>query len=132
MNVFCAAPGDRLDYAIEHGRYLRPIFKAMRDSGCSLVSRSTRDDGDARPLREPPSLHLVSEAREDLGARSDEGHPGLPTPLREGRVLREEAVAGVDGVASRFLRKRDERLRVEIRSDAAAGQRAGFVGLPDV
>ncbi len=37
MNVFCAAPRERLDYAIEHGRYLSPLYQAVRDFGCALV-----------------------------------------------------------------------------------------------
>ncbi len=37
MSVFCAAPRERLDYAIEHGRHLAPLYEAVRDFGCALV-----------------------------------------------------------------------------------------------
>ena len=37
MRVFCAAPRERLDYAIEHGRHLAPLYEAVRDFGCALV-----------------------------------------------------------------------------------------------
>src|SRR5690606_6000422 len=44
----------------------------------------------------------------------DEGQPRLAADAREGRVLGEEAVAGVDGVGPRDLRRGDDRGDVEV------------------
>ncbi len=36
INV-CAVPRERLDFAVEHGRHLAPLYEAARDFGCLLA-----------------------------------------------------------------------------------------------
>ncbi len=36
MNL-CAVPRSRLDFAVEHGRHLAPLYEAARDFGCLLA-----------------------------------------------------------------------------------------------
>ncbi len=36
MNV-CAVPRSRLDFAVEHGKHLAPLYEAARDFGCLLA-----------------------------------------------------------------------------------------------
>ncbi len=72
-------------------------------------------------LGDVPGRHLVAELFENFRARSDEDDAGLGTRPREVRVLREEAVAGVDRIDLMLLRQRDDAVDVEIGADRFAG-----------
>jgi hypothetical protein len=58
------------------------------------------EDGDARLRSEGARLHLVPEEREGGRFRPDEGEALLGAAAGELRVLAEETVARVDGVAT--------------------------------
>jgi hypothetical protein len=68
------------------------------------------------------------------GGRADERDAGGVTRLGEERVLREEAVAGVDGVGAGGDGLRDDRLVVEVGADGVArlADLVGLVGLEAV
>ena len=57
---------------------------------------------------------LVAGQREHLGGGTDEGDPGVRAGLGERRVLRQEAVAGVDRVGARAQGDRDDGVGVEV------------------
>ena len=61
-----------------------------------------------------PHRVLRREALEDLGARPDEGQLMRRARLREGRVLAQEPVPGVDRIAAGDHGRADDRRLVEI------------------
>ncbi len=63
-----------------------------------------------------------------LGLRADEGEPGGRAGAGETGILRQEAVAGMDGVAAFRLRRRDDGFAVEIGRRAATGERHRGIG----
>src|SRR5207247_6571205 len=71
-------------------------------------------------LGEGPSGRLVAEKRERLGSRSDEGEPRLGAPPGEGRLLAQETVAGMDGVAPGVACHHQELLDVEVGARTAS------------
>ena len=81
----------------------------------------------ARLDRDPLRLELVAARAEGLGSRADEPKTCRLDGLGELRVLRQEAVAGMDRVGSRLLRRADVLLGVEIARDLH-----GLVGMPGV
>ena len=83
--------------------------------------------GDLGLGRQRPGLGLIAEQFEGLGGRADEGDLGCGAGPGEGGVLRQEAVAGVDGVAFGRLGRGDDPVDVEIGFHAGALQRHGFV-----
>ena len=90
-------------------------------------------------VRRPPgprrsARRLVAGQGEHLGGGPDEGDPGRGAGLGEGRVLRQEAVAGVDRVGARAYGDRDDRLGVEVGAHrvAALADLVGLVGLEPV
>ncbi len=66
-------------------------------------------------LREPLGRRLVAERFELIGRRPDERDARLCAGPREGRVLGQEAVAGMDRVDAVLLRDGDDRLDVQVR-----------------
>ena len=77
--------------------------------------------------RDPLRFELVAARAEGLGSRSDETKARRLDGLGESRVLRQEAVAGVDRVRTRLLRRANVLLGVEIARDLH-----GLVGVPGV
>ena len=72
---------------------------------------------------------LVAHPPDRVRRRADPLQPDLLEDLREVRVLREEAVAGMHGVGARDLRGRDERRDVQVRARRRGGTDAHrFVG----
>ena len=88
----------------------------------------------ARRLGRGDRPGLVAGEREHVGGRTDEGDAGVGARLGEGRVLREEAVAGVDRVGARPHGDRHDGLGVEVGPDrvAALADLVGLVGLEPV
>ncbi len=78
-------------------------------------------DGDVGLLGDAAGGHLVAELSEDFGARTDEGDAGFLTGAGERGVLRQKAVAGVDGVDVVLLGQRDEGGDVEVGADRFTG-----------
>ena len=70
---------------------------------------------------------LVAEQLEGLHARTDEGHPRRRAAPGQFRVLRQEAVAGMQGVAAGVQGRGDDLLDVEIRRRADAVEGDGLV-----
>ncbi len=64
--------------------------------------RRCRHHGYARRRRQVARGHLVAEATHDLGRRTDEQEASARTGFGERGILREEPVAGVDGVGAAF------------------------------
>ena len=83
-------------------------------------ARGPRHHRDAASLGDRARLHLVAEQFEDFRARSDEDDSLFVASARERRVLAQEAVAGMDGVASGFLGDCDDAFGIEIRFRADA------------
>jgi hypothetical protein len=77
---------------------------------------------------------LVAGQREHVGGRPDEGDPGVGTGLGQGRVLRQEAIARVDGVGAGPQCDGDDRVGVEVGAHrvAALPDLVGLVGLEAV
>jgi hypothetical protein len=74
-----------------------------------------------------PRPRLVAEQLELLGGRADEGDPGLGAGLGERRILRQEPVAGMDGIALGGPRRRDHAGDVEIGRRTASLERVRLV-----
>ena len=85
-----------------------------------------RHDRDAEALGRLLGLDLVAHDADVLGRRADEGDAVLLQDLGEARVLRQEAVAGMDGVGAGDLAGGEQARDVEIalgrrrRADADA------------
>src|SRR5213079_3494393 len=88
--------------------------------------------GHAATLGQGPRRQLVAEERERLGPRSDEGEAGLGAAPREARLLAQEAVARVHGVAPRLPGDRDELLDIEVRARTASAERPRRVDVTHV
>ncbi len=75
--------------------------------------------------------HLVAETAHDFRRRADEGDPGPVAGLGELGVLREEAVAGVDGVDVLSARQVDDLVDGEVGIDRPfpLADQVGLVGL---
>ena len=86
------------------------------------------DHGHVGLLRGIPCPRLVAEQVEMFYVRTDEDQPGIVTGFGEIAALGEEAVARVDGVASRRPRRGDHRLHIEIGRGARPRQQPDFVG----
>ena len=73
---------------------------------------------------------FIAELFEDLDARADEVQSGLLAGAGEIGVLREEAVAGMDGIDFVLPRQSDDAGDVEIGADRLAGfaDAIGFIG----
>ena len=75
---------------------------------------ASRHDRDARFLGGDAGLDLVAHGADGLGAGADKDHPGLVDGFGEARILGEEAVARMDGVGARLLRRIDDNRNIEI------------------
>jgi hypothetical protein len=83
----------------------------------------------ADPLGDLPRLHLVAERHDGRRRRAYPGQGPVQHGLGEGRVLREEAVAGVHGIGARARRDGDDLLDVQVRlRRRGAVQRVRLVG----
>ncbi len=67
MNV-CAVPRSRLDFAVEHGRHLAPLYEAARDFGC-LLAMVPQGAGpfDAPPAGRPAIVIIGDDLDQALG-----------------------------------------------------------------
>ena len=78
------------------------------------------DDRHAGRRRRGAGARLVAEQLEGLDARADEGHAGRRAAPGEFRVLRQEAVAGMQRVAAGVQGGGDDPLDVQVRRRAGA------------
>jgi hypothetical protein len=118
-----AAASRRLD---QH-RIPDPLCQPGRVRGVGQPSRIRRADQPARQHRESrrhrviPRRELVPGRLEHVRARPDEHDARRLARPRKPRVLRQEAVAGVDRIRSGCVRGRDDRLHIEITLGRAHG-----------
>src|SRR5207244_12707622 len=94
-----------------------------REKGARLFEarRAARpaQHGHAAALGQGSRRNLVAEEGERLGPRADEGEAGLGAAPREARLLAQEAVARVHGVAPRPPGDREALHDVEVRPRTA-------------
>ena len=94
---------------------------------------SARDHRNVRLAGEPARGRLVAHRGDRFRRGADEDDPGGVARLGEPRTLREEAVAGVNGVGARLARRTDQNLDVEVRvAGVRLTDRQRLVGLTDV
>ncbi len=121
-----AAAGDRF----QHDR--RAELREERPRVGRAAHGRAFDDRRAGARGEIARQNLVAEEFQRFGRGSDEGQPGRRNRACENRAFGEKAVAGMNGVATRLLRQRDDSCPVEIGGDSGAPQRMRFVGLAHV
>ena len=116
-----AAAGQRFDDCWAIGGEER--FRLVQRDGAV----DARDDRDVSRGGRGAGAGFVAEQSEmrDIGA--DESQAGSDACFREIGAFRQEAVAGVNGVAAGFFRRRDDTAGVQIGRRAEAGQRVLFV-----
>ena len=73
-----------------------------------------RHDRHARGLHPLPRLGLRSHRVDRFGRRADEEDAGIAAGAREARVLREEAVAGMNGVGAGLLRGVEDAIDAQV------------------
>ena len=114
------SPSRRLDH---HPGPARPEGgqKLARRLQPSLAPGS-RQHGRPASFRERPRPDLVAEEVEGLRTRADEGDAAFRAAPREPRVLAQEAVSGMDGVALRALRRPENGFLSEIGGGPPSGQ----------
>lgn len=78
-------------------------------------------------LGQPPGAALVAEQLQRLRGRTDENDLRLPAGAREIGVLRKESVARMDRRRAGFRGRGQDRVDIEIRGRADAGQHHEFV-----
>lgn len=95
--------------------------------GCLGRTQHRHSGLDRVPLR----LDLVARHLEHLRRRADEDDAVGRRLLRELRVLRQEAVSGVDRIRSRLQRDADDLVDVQVRADGvtAFADLVGLIGL---
>lgn len=112
-----AAAGHRLDddhrMAAERGEERRNLLQARRTAGAG-------DDRHAAAFCQLPCRDLVAEQFECCRLGPDKDDARVRASLRKRRVLAEEAVAGMHGIAAGALRRLHHGLDVEIGPRAAA------------
>src|SRR5690606_41162557 len=93
-----------------------------------------RHDGHTRLDSKLPGRGLVAKTLEQIRAGSDESDAGLVAGPRQFRILREEAVAGMDRVDHLLLRQGDNAGDIEVGLDwpLALTDLVGLVGLETV
>ena len=125
-----AASGDGLD----EQRGTAGPAAAASSSSTSVGRRDARQGRHAGRLGRRDRAGLVAGQGQHLGRRPDEGDAGVGAGLGQGRVLREEAVAGVDRVGAGPQRHRDDRVGVEVGPHRVAvlADLVGLVGLEPV
>ena len=91
------------------------------------LDRGPRKNPHPAALRERPCPGLVPEELEGLRSRSDECDAAFRASPGEVRVLAQEPVPGVDGVAVRALRRAEDRRLVEVGGGAPPRKRLHLV-----
>jgi hypothetical protein len=111
------------------------VLLGERDHLVGVLHRllGARHQWRARALRDVARLHLVAERVDRGRRRPDPGEARVDDGLGEGRVLGEEAVAGVHGVGAGARGDVEQLVDDEVGvARGAAVQRVGLVGDPDV
>ncbi len=97
-----------------------------------IVKFDRRERRDLGRDHEPLGLELVAHGRNGRRRRPDPGDAGVDDRLGEGRVLGQEAVAGVDGVGPRASSGVEHLGRVEVGlGGRTPAERNSLVGLGD-
>ena len=128
-HALAAAAGRRLDDDRQADGQRRGA-----DPGVALIRRRRAGhDRHAGPLHPLARAELRAHRRDRLGRRADEDHAGVAARRGKGRVLGQEAVAGMDRVGARARRGVEDRVDAQV----ALGRRRPadldrLVGLADV
>src|SRR6202035_5290292 len=83
---------------------------------------AARQDGYVRFERQPTGGELVAELLEHFDTRADKGDAGLGAGAGEMGVLRQEAVARMDGVDLVLARQGDNGFDIEVGAQRLAGR----------
>ena len=113
----------------------QPVPGDERVDLVGAAHRAVRARRQRRPhlLRDPPGGHLVAERLDGGRWRPDPGQPGVDDRPREGRVLGQEPVPGVDRIGPRVRGPLEDLLDVEVAVGGGLPlQRVGLVGHGDV
>ena len=114
---------------LEHDR---PTGAERLEEGAGLIEGDRAvdagDRGHVRLGRRRAGAALVAEQLQVRDARPGEGDARVSAGARQGGVLGQEAVAGVDRVAAGGRGRRHDRLDVEVGGHAAGVQRDRLVG----
>ena len=126
-----ATAGDRLDHHRNLGLGAAVAQRREKFPGLAKTGRTRSAGQQWHPdaLCQRSRAHLVAEQLEDFRPRADELDPFFGRAAGEPGVLAEEAVAGMDSVASGRFRDRHDLFDVEIGGGAGAAERAGLVGV---
>jgi hypothetical protein len=124
-----AASGQRLDHHLGAGAQRRHEFaRLVQRHGPRQAARHRH----VVVLRELPRAGLVAQKVEHLRTGPDEDEARFGAAARQLRVLAQEAVAGMHGIAAGAARRLDDGIDVEVGGGAGPGQRHGLVGAPPV
>ena len=100
--------------ALQHHRIADALGLCHRVLGVLQQARS-RQQRHARVQGQAARLVLQAELPQLRGTRPDEGDAALLERLREGRVLAEEAVAGVNRLGAGANNRSEQLLRIQVR-----------------
>ena len=106
----------------------------FRDAGAGFVQRCDRPcaalcERRAHAACEVACSELVAQGRNDGGRRADPDDPCIDHRLREGGVLRQEAIARMDGIRARRLGNRKDLGGIQIGlGRLIPAQGIGFIG----
>ena len=106
------------------GKPMPSAIDAQRAVDLAVQPRAGQDR-DARALHAVARLGLRAHGGDRLGRRADPGQPGVDHGLREGGVLGQEAVAGMDRVGAGARARRRGSRRREGRTRPGWSRRAG-------
>ena len=132
-----AGHGLRLGGRVKDGQVLRGVYPAhtapasagagLQEDGISdffrdlggLLRAGDRplragDHGDAMGAHQGPGGRLVAHLPDDVAGRADELQPALPAQVGKLRILREKAIARMDGVTARLQGGGEEGGHVEV------------------
>ena len=127
-----AAPATAVGRLDEHGRAGWKVREeALRGAQVHRFAQAA-DHRHAVFGGELAGCSLVAEAFQRGRTRADEDDASRVAGPRQSRILAQEAVAGVQGVAARALRRRDDGLHVQVGACAHAGDQRGIVGAAHV
>jgi hypothetical protein len=120
-----------------HAPSAAPGRRLHEEREADVVRWPVREHGDSGFTRDPLRLELVPAQPQRVGRGADPRDAGALDRRREVRVLREEAVSGVDRVRAGLRRSPEVLLRVQVAPDlhdlvgAARMQRSPIVGRDD-
>ncbi len=117
---------------LEHHRVADPLGFAQGLGEIGDVAFGAGGAGHAGGDHAAAGFGLVAHAADHLRRRADELDTALGADFRQLGIFREEAIAGVQGVAATFHRQVHQGARVEVAGQRVRADAVGFVGALDV